>query len=89
MYINLLNKYVVERYPIKAPCDKILHYRFNGTYDSRSCYNFASGVPYGKPYLTGNMLCLNGIDQFVSVSSWLVLLDIRELTITSTELLEI
>ncbi len=54
--------------PYRAPCWKILHFKFNGTYDSHSCYNFAVGIPYGKPPVTGNQLCLNGIDQFLKVS---------------------
>jgi len=51
----------------KAPCPKVLSYSFTESYDSESCYNFAVGVPYGAPALTGNMLCLNGENQFLSV----------------------
>ena len=57
-----------ENADIVAPCQKILNYDFNGNYDSDSCYNFASGVSYNEPSLTGDMLCLNGQDQFVFVS---------------------
>ena len=54
--------------PYKTPCSKILHFDFNNTYDSDSCYNFAAGDPYGYPTIAKNMLCLNGINQFFSVS---------------------
>ena len=54
--------------PYRDPCDKILHYDFNGTYNSDICYNFAVGIPYGYPPLDGGLLCLNGIDQLLKVS---------------------
>jgi hypothetical protein len=54
---------------IVAPCTKILDFGFAGTYDSDSCYNFAKGNPYGEPELFGDVLYLNGQDQFLTVST--------------------
>ncbi len=56
--------------PDRPPCWKILHYKFDGTYDSDSCNNFAVGIPYGKnrPSLEGGDLCLDGVDQLLKVS---------------------
>jgi len=52
----------------KAPCDKLLHFDFNGTFDSQSCYNFAKGDPYGNPSLDGDVLCLTD-GQFLTVNT--------------------
>ena len=45
--------------PYRDPCDKILHYDFNGTYNSDICYNFAVGIPYGNPSRANGKLCLH------------------------------
>ena len=52
-----------------ADCDKVLNFTFTGNYDSVTCgSNFAKGVPYHYPSLEHDVLCLNGENQFVSVS---------------------
>jgi len=54
---------------VKKPCTKLLHFTFsNNSFDSDSCYNFAKGEPYGEPSLVNNLLCLNGVDQFLQVT---------------------
>jgi hypothetical protein len=53
---------------IGIPCPKILDFGFAGTYDSYSCYNFAKGDVYGNASLAGDVLCLNGVDQFLTVN---------------------
>ena len=53
---------------LAKPCEKILHFDFTRTFDSFSCHNFAKGEPYGDPSLNGDVLCLNGEDQFLTVN---------------------
>ena len=48
--------------------EKILNFDFSGTFDSQSCHNFAKGEAYGDPSLNGDVLCLNGEDQFLTVN---------------------
>jgi hypothetical protein len=52
---------------IQSPCSKILDFGFDGTYDSYSCNNFAKGDAYGEPSVDGDVLCLNGENQFLTV----------------------
>lgn len=53
---------------LEKPCEKILHFDFSESFDSRSCHNFAKGEPYGDPSLNNDVLCLNGEDQFLTVN---------------------
>lgn len=59
---------IVGNGSVIEPCDKILNFDFTGSYDSQSCNNFAKGDPYGEPSVDEDVLCLNGKDQFLTVS---------------------
>jgi len=49
------------------PCTKLLAFDFTDDYDSDICNNFAKGDPVNDPSIDGDVLCLNGEDQFLQV----------------------
>jgi hypothetical protein len=66
-YVCCYKIFVTGAFVVREPCTKLLHFTFNNTYDSDSCYNFAKGDPYGSPLANGT-LCLNGEGQYLQVT---------------------
>lgn len=51
-------------------CTKILSFDFNDDFNSDGCNgNLASGVPRGDPIIGGGTLCLDGDEDYLSVSN--------------------
>ena len=54
-------------------CDELLNFAFtDGSFDSKSCNNFAAGELHKDPIVADDVLCLNGTGQFLAVSFKLI-----------------